>query len=151
MDCTKHRRMLLVYVDGETTPFESEAVEAHLKKCSSCRHELSELYTLSSMVKETYSKTEDIDFTSSIMASVMADSGEAVYKETKSRKKIIGFGSLAAALVAGLMAFAVMTPTEQEQLAAGNEKLERYVFEHVAGIDDSAADLHDIGVVSFGR
>lgn len=151
MDCTKHRRMFSVYVDDECSSFESEAVEAHLKKCPPCRNDLSQLYTLSSMVKEAYSKTEDIDFTSSIMASVMADTGEAVYKETKSRKKIIGFGSVAAALVAGLMAFAVMTPSEQEQLAAGNEKLERYVFEHVASTYDGAADLDDIGVVSFGR
>jgi predicted anti-sigma-YlaC factor YlaD len=139
MDCTKHRRMLLVYIDGETSSFESAAVEAHLKKCSSCRSELSELYTLSSMIEE-----------SSIMASVMAESGEAAYKETKSRKKLIGFGSVAAALVAGLMVFAVMTPSEQEKLAAGNEKLERYVFEHVASTYDDM-DSNNIGVVSFGK
>jgi anti-sigma factor RsiW len=150
MDCTKHRRMLLVYIDGETSSFESAAVEAHLKKCSSCRSELSELYTLSSMIEESYSRTEDIDFTSSIMASVMAESGEAAYKETKSRKKLIGFGSVAAALVAGLMVFAVMTPSEQEKLAAGNEKLERYVFEHVASTYDDM-DSNNIGVVSFGK
>ncbi|QAR33924.1 hypothetical protein EP073_11065 [Geovibrio thiophilus] len=149
MDCTKHRKFLSAYVDGECSQFESAAVEAHLKKCAPCRNELSELYTLGSMVTEAYSKTEEVDFSSSIMASIMADSGEAVVEVRKSRKKVIGFSSVAAALVAGLMAFAVMNPLEAENVASGNEKLERYVFEHVASTYDGSND--EIGVVNFGQ
>ncbi|MCD8492843.1 MAG: zf-HC2 domain-containing protein [Geovibrio sp.] len=149
MDCTKHRKLLSAYVDGECSQFESAAVEAHLKKCAPCRNELSELYTLGSMVTEGYSKTEDVDFTSSIMSSIMADSGESVAVVSKSRKKLIGFSSVAAALVAGLMAFAVMNPAETESVASGNEKLERYVFEHVASTYGSSSD--EIGVVNFGQ
>jgi hypothetical protein len=101
------------------------------------------------MVTEGYSKTEDVDFTSSIMSSIMADSGESVAVVSKSRKKLIGFSSVAAALVAGLMAFAVMNPAETESVASGNEKLERYVFEHVASTYGSSGD--EIGVVNFGQ
>jgi anti-sigma factor RsiW len=149
MDCTKHRKILSAYVDSECSQFESTAVEAHLKKCPSCRNELSEFYTLSSMVEEAFSKTEEIDFASSIMASVKADSGEASFEVSRSRKKVIGFSSVAAALVAGLMAFAVMNPFEHESVASGNEKLERYVFEHVASTYDGGNG--EIGVVSFGQ
>ena len=149
MDCTKHRKLLSAYVDGECSQFESAAAEAHLKKCAPCRNELSELYTLGSMIREGYSKTEEVDFASSIMAAVMSDSGEAAAPLRKSRKKVIGFSSVAAALVAGLMAFAVMNPFEPDSVASGNEKLERYVFEHVASTYGGSHD--EIGVVNFGQ
>ncbi|GAB1536817.1 hypothetical protein ADMFC3_24480 [Geovibrio sp. ADMFC3] len=149
MDCTKHRKLLSAYVDGECSQFESAAVEAHLKKCAPCRNELSEFYTLGSMITESFTVTEEVDFTSSIMASVMSDSGEAVVPIAKGRKKVIGFSSVAVALLAGLMAFAVMNPLEAETVASGNEKLERYVFEHVASTYDGSNE--EFGVVNFGQ
>lgn len=151
MDCIKHRKLLSTYVDGECSQFESAALEAHLKKCAPCRSELSELYTLGSMMTDAFSKTEEADFTSSIMASIYANDGEAVVELRKpNRKKIVGFSSIAAALVAGLVAFAVVNPLEAEtQLAAGNEKLERYVFEHVASAYDGSGD--NIELINFGQ
>jgi homoserine kinase len=120
-----------------------------MKKCSSCRNELSEYYRLSSMVRDSFSSADEVDFSSSIIASVMMDEGDALVPMSVRKKKLIGLGSVAAALVAGLMALTMMNSGERNMNVAGNEKLEKYVFEHVASTYDGSDG--EISVVNYGQ
>ena len=49
MNC-QHSRQLSAYYDGELSPEECQALEAHLAECAPCREELAHLRTLSRLV-----------------------------------------------------------------------------------------------------
>ncbi|WP_022851860.1 zf-HC2 domain-containing protein [Limisalsivibrio acetivorans] len=150
MDCTRHRKNISAYIDSECSSLESAALEAHLKKCTSCKAELTESYKLGSMIKDAYSSAEEVDFTASIMGSINKEQ-EAAPKEQKGRLRLVKPAAAAAVIAAGLIALAAANSFNNEpQLAKGNEMLEKYVFEHVDS-SYTEAGTAQIGVVNYDR
>lgn len=126
MDCTKYHELISLYVDEETSGVQREAVELHLENCEGCKSYLSNQIKLRDMIRESYTKSVDIDLSASIMSRIQP----APAVKPSRMKKISVFVAAAAAVCVIAMA-AMMTLHVDNNTVAGNEKLEEYVIEHV--------------------
>ena len=52
MNCPAIHKNLLVYLDGEATPEETQRIERHLKNCAACRSELDQLARLQPVLRQ---------------------------------------------------------------------------------------------------
>lgn len=141
MDCTKFHELISLYIDEEASNVQTEALEKHMESCSGCRSVLSNQLKLRDMVKESFSKTSDIDLSMSIMSKISAP------KKAK-KPSIVKKLSMVAAAVAAVMVIAMaamMSLHVDNNKVAGNEKLEEYVIEHVGtGATDFRGELETV-------
>ncbi|PLX71730.1 MAG: hypothetical protein C0602_00605 [Denitrovibrio sp.] len=127
MDCTKFHEMISLYVDEETSSIQRQALEKHMETCKECKNAMSNQIKLKEMIRESYSKTVDINLSASIMNKIQQP--KAV--KTNSRMKKISMFVAAAAAVCVITIAALMSLHVDNNTVAGNEKLEEYVIEHV--------------------
>lgn len=133
MDCTKFHEMISLYVDEETSGIQRQALEKHMETCSDCKTVMSNQIKLKDMIRESFSKSADIDLSAKIMNRI---SKPETGKKSVTLKKVSLFVAAAAAACVITIA-ALMSLHVDNNTVAGNEKLEEYVIEHVgtAGSD----------------
>lgn len=128
MDCTKFHELVSLYVDGETSSVQRQALEKHLESCADCKSYLANQLRLKDMIKESYPQTSEIDLSAKIMGRITAPAAKV--KKPSSLKKVSIFIAAAAA-VCVLTIAALMSLHVDKNTVAGNQKLEEYVIEHV--------------------
>ncbi|MGD9807913.1 MAG: anti-sigma factor [Deferribacterales bacterium] len=141
MDCTKFHELISLYIDEETNSVQTQALEKHMETCGGCRSALTNQLKLRDMVKESFSKTSEIDLSMSIMSKLSVPSSA---KKPSIMKKLSVYAAAAAAVCIIAMA-AMMSLHVDNNKVAGNEKLEEYVIEHVGtGQTDFRGELETV-------
>jgi len=131
MDCTKFRELISLYIDEQTSMVQAQAIEKHVESCGSCKSELASQIKLKEMIGSSFETSVNIDLSASIMQKINQPTIQEVKKPSK-MKKISLFVAAAAAVCVLAMA-AMMSLHVDNDVIAGNEKLEEYVIEHVGG------------------
>lgn len=147
MACTKFHRIISAYVDGEASALEVEALMSHVENCDGCRLELKNATLLFSSVSEAYDSTVDVDFSSSIMLSILDSQPEVSGRFSNMTRRVYRPVAVAAsvAIVASMMMFGASSNdmiAEQQDVVP----MENLVMEHM---DRSASAEHYLPEVTF--
>lgn len=97
MTCEVVRELLSAYLDGETTPEETECIRAHLSVCPACRDELEELRDLSSVFQLQFEEYPD-QLHENILSAVRKGRGKSAQGWFRRYQGVV-FGVAAAILV----------------------------------------------------
>lgn len=133
-NCIIFRKLLSAYIDNETTHIESENITDHISICPSCKIELSNLYKMRDMIKNTYVKKYEVDFSSNIMGRVKFSQKKEKHK--KNFFKVMSYGSIAAVLLLVLTATIFYSQSKTKALLAEKRKFDTYVVEHTKEFSD---------------
>jgi anti-sigma factor RsiW len=151
MDCTKYRKLISDYIDGEISSLEEESLFQHLDVCPQCSLEMKNISILSTSIHEAYNdkSSVNIDFSANIMTKIKMETGEIpVMNEIKEQRenkkkpfKLVKFlqpVSIAAsiALVSSIIYFSMDSKTNTQIMAqkkqnADTENVEQLVMEHM--------------------
>jgi len=147
MECTKVRKLLSAYVDGELSMAESVKVEKHVSSCDLCREELGDYYKMGSFIKSSFTLSEEVDFSASIMRKIKAEAPSSVKTQKTvpiARKKRLIKPFIAAACMFVLTGAAVVGLNSGNEAIAEADGLESYVYQHVDAVtqvDFNGADF----------
>jgi len=130
MVCTKYHEIISKYVDEEANILESTALEEHVEKCRSCKDEMSDYIVLSGMIKKSFSHTEEIDLSGSIMRKIGIDNVQ-VEEKTEAPRKLFNLKSLSAAAALVLLTVSMVFGVMDKEEAVAADDVELYVMEHI--------------------
>lgn len=143
MDCTKFHELISIYIDGETSSVQGQALEKHMETCSGCKAMLNNQIKMKDMIKGAYGQTAEVDLSVSIMNKISLPAESK--KPSRMRKLSVYAAAVAAACVITLTAY--MSLHVDNNTVAGNEKLEEYVIEHIgSGNDDFNGQIEAVNI-----
>lgn len=101
--CPEQEARLHLYLDGELSPAEQEALLAHLRQCQGCRTRLAELQTLFAELTSLEEVAAPPELVSQVMANLPATNG-------RSRPGLVGQFALAGQVIIGLALLLLARP-----------------------------------------